>query len=245
MFAGRMPGKEVRIAFCSGFIGLENFTGGRKMQWFNKKITKHWKTAAFTLVELLVVIAIIGILAGLLLPTLMGVMKSARKATCTNNLKQIGLAIKMYSSDSNYGIMPAWTDNDDTEQLMVCALGRLYHEGQGVLNNPESFSCPEKPCKKPDAQGPQVDGKDAINHDDETSYALSRGLTLGDPANKIICADEGDGAGAGKENHDDGQVCLYMDVHVRFQKKDDPNDDCDESGIYAQGDGGNTDTWMY
>ena len=199
----------------------------------------------FTLVELLVVIAIIAILAGLLLPTLNRVLKEGRKTACLNNLKQIGLAIKIYSSDSSYGIMPAWTDNDDTEEKMVYALGRLYQEGAGEIGNPKSFSCPENPSKSPDAQGPQINGKDAINHDEETSYSLSRGLSLGDPANKIICADEGDGVGAGKENHDDGQVCLYMDAHARFQKQDDPKDDCDTSGIYAQGDGGNTDTWMY
>jgi prepilin-type N-terminal cleavage/methylation domain-containing protein len=91
--------------------------------------------AAFTLIELLVVISIIGILASMLLPSLSRGQEKAKTATCINNLRQMGISIKLYIDDAG-GVFPPLRVRDLDGQSKGCraALG-----GRDPL--PSLFAC--------------------------------------------------------------------------------------------------------
>ena len=68
---------------------------------------------AFTLIELLVVISIIALLAAILLPVFFSVRGKARQTVCVSNLRQIGMAISLYSQDAD-DLYPYGNDPSDT-----------------------------------------------------------------------------------------------------------------------------------
>jgi prepilin-type N-terminal cleavage/methylation domain-containing protein len=108
------------------------------------------RSTGFTLIELLVVVGIIGILAGMLLPTLATAREKARRASCLANLKGIGTAVQMYADDhegampqSEYAVLTRYHlwigDYEDPSWNGYKGFGKLIEFG---YVQPRIFYCP-------------------------------------------------------------------------------------------------------
>lgn len=106
------------------------------MKVYYKKYVCAQHTHGFTLIEILVVITIISILAAMLLPALKETRNKAKRASCMNNLRQVGMGLIMYATDWD-----GWFPPNDNTYLLAHQYQMVSSIYPGYIKNWMAFNC--------------------------------------------------------------------------------------------------------
>jgi type II secretory pathway pseudopilin PulG len=119
-------------------------TGQRKMLPFMDTTLPNNNRRAFMFVELLVVIAVVAILAGMLLPALAKAKQKAQRINCVNNLKQVGLAFRIWGGDNGDKYPPNVSTNKGGSKEYVPGGNTFRHFlcMSNELSTPKILACP-------------------------------------------------------------------------------------------------------